>query len=248
MSDFPNTLDALPADLLKSRRILITGAGDGLGAATAKACAARGATVILLGRTVKKLETVYDAIEAAGGPTPAIYPLHMAGASWKDYADLADVVAREFGGLDGILHCAAQFKGFMPLDTIEVKDWVETLQVNLTAPFALTRTLLPLLEQSADASVVFVSDRHGREAHAYDHIYGISKAAADQMMRIWSAELIAHPNLRMNSIDPGPMRTGLRLKGYPGARIEDAPPPESVTPKLLWLLGPGSSGVNGRVF
>ncbi len=246
MSDFPNTLDSLPADLLKSRRILITGAGDGLGAATAKACAAHGATVILLGRTVKKLEIVYDAIESAGGPTPAIYPLHLAGASWKDYADLADVIAREFGGLDGLLHCAAQFGGYMPMDTIEVKDWVETLQVNLTAPFALTRTLMPLLEQAPDASVVFVSDRHGREAHAYDHIYGISKAATEQMMRIWSAELTSRPNLRMNSFDPGPMRTGLRLKGHPGAKIEESPRPETVAPKLLWLLGSDSRGTNGQ--
>lgn len=246
MSDLPPSQYAPPADLLAGRRILITGAGDGLGRAAALACAAHGASVILLGRTVRKLEAVYDEIERSGGAQPAIYPLHMGGASWKDYGDLADTVEREFGGLDGLLHCAVHFKSFMPMVDVDPKDWIESLQVNLTAVFALTRHLLPLLSAATDASVVFVSDRHGRDAHAYDGAYGISKAALEQMMRIWALELETQPNLRLNSFDPGPLRTALRLKGYPGETLEQAPLPATVVPQLLWLLGPESRGVSGR--
>ncbi|SFF34355.1 NAD(P)-dependent dehydrogenase, short-chain alcohol dehydrogenase family [Fontimonas thermophila] len=241
--------DYVPSpQLLAGRHILITGAGDGLGRAAALACAAHGATVILLGRTVRKLEAVYDEIERAGYPQPAIYPLHLGGASWKDYADLADAIEREFGRLDGLLHCAAHFKAFMPMTDIDPQEWIETLQVNLTAPFALTRQLLPLLQASADAAVVFVADRHGRKAHAYDGIYGISKAAVEQMMRIWAQELDSHPQLRLNSFDPGPLRTALRLKGYPGEKPTQVPPPETAVPALLWLLGPDSRGISGRAF
>ncbi len=237
-----------PSDLLAGRRILITGAGDGLGRAAAVACAAHGATVVLLGRTVKKLEAVYDAIEALGAPAPAIYPLNLGGASWKDYADLASTIETEIGGIDGVLHCAVQFKQFMPMNDIDPKDWIESLQVNLTAPFSLTHHLLPLMEQAQDASVVFVSDRHGREAHAYDGIYGITKAALEHLMRSWAAELPLGGSVRMNSVDPGPLRTGHRLKGYPGEVLEEAPLPETATPALLWLLGPDSRGVSGSAF
>ena len=127
-----------------------------------------------------------------------------------------------------------------------MRRWIESLQVNLTAPFALTRQLLPLLEVSADASVVFVSDRHGREVHAYDNVYGVAKAGMEQMMKIWAAELEGKPRLRLNSFDPGPMRSGVRLRGYPGESISQVQPPEAVVPQLLWLLGPESRGVSGQ--
>ena len=72
------------ADLLAGRVILVTGAGDGLGKAAALALAEHGATVVLLGRKVRPLERVYDAIEQAGGPQPAIYPLNLEGAAPQD--------------------------------------------------------------------------------------------------------------------------------------------------------------------
>lgn len=232
--------------LLKDRVILVTGAGDGLGKAAALACAGLGATVVLLGRTVPKLEQVYDAIERGGGATPAIYPMNLAGASWNEYQQLADTLEREFGRLDGLLHCAAHFKAFAALDDIEPREWVESLQVNLTAAYTLTRLCLPLLRRSADASVVFTSAASGREAKPFHGVYGIAKAALEAMMKTWAQETELEPGLRFNSFDPGPLRTGLRLKGYPGDVIDKVPPPESAVPALLWLLGPDSRGVSGR--
>ncbi|SEQ68226.1 NAD(P)-dependent dehydrogenase, short-chain alcohol dehydrogenase family [Solimonas aquatica] len=246
-TDIPQPYTPAP-DLLRGRRILITGAGDGLGRATAIACAQHGATVVLLGRTVKKLEAVYDEIEKIGGPAPAIYPLHLGGASWTDYFELASTLERELGGLDGLLHCAAHFKNFSPLYDIEPKDWIEGLQVNLTAAFSLTRHCLPLLTQSADASIVFVSDRQGHEPRAFGGIYAISKAGVEHMAAIWAQELATHPRLRVNRYTPPPMRTAIRLKGYSGELPEQVPPPEQAVSPLLWLLGPDSQGHSGGAY
>jgi NAD(P)-dependent dehydrogenase (short-subunit alcohol dehydrogenase family) len=237
-----------PADLLKDRVILVTGAGDGLGRATAIACAQRGATVVLLGRTVNKLESTYDAIVAAQGPRPAIYPMNLAGATWNDLAELAATLEREFGRLDGLVHCAAHFKNFTPLCDVDPRDWVEGLQVNLTAAYALTRLSLPLLAKSADASVVFVSDPAGRTPKPFRGGYGVAKAAIEALVQTWAPELRERVGLRLNTYDPGAMRTGLRKRGYTGEDIERVPPPEEAVPALLWLLGPDSHGRSGEAF
>lgn len=226
--------------------MLVTGAGDGLGRATALACARAGATTILLGRTVAKLEKVYDEIKAAGLAEPALYPLNLAGASWNDYEQLAETLAREFGKLHGLAHCAAHFKSFGPLDAADPKDWLESLQVNVTAPFALTRHCLPLLQASGDGSVVFVSDACGRTGKAYAGAYGVSKFALEGLMQTWAQELEGAGRVRVNSLDPGPMDTALRRKGYD--RSVAAPDPAAAANALLWLLGPDSRPATGAGF
>lgn len=240
---------SIPADytpapqLLSGYNLLITGAGDGLGRAAALACARHGATVVLLGRTVAKLEKTYDAIEQAGGPKPAIYPLNLVGASWNDYSELAATLEREMGRLHGLLHCAAHFKQFAPLSMTEPREWMESLQVNLTAAWSLTRHCLPLMAPGPQSSVVFVSDSAGRSAKPFQGAYGISKAALENLARMWALEMPDGP--RFNSFNPGPLRTGLRLKGYPGETLEQSPLPETACKSLLWLLGPDSGTITG---
>jgi len=165
------------ADALAGRVVLLTGAHGGLGEAAARACAAAGATVVLLGRRVPKLNRVYDAIEAAGGPTPAIYPLDLEGAGPTDYEQLAETIERECGRLDGILHAAADFKGLMSLAGSAPEDLLRAIHVNLTAPLLLTRACLPLLSQREDASVVFVLDDLDRLGRAHWGGYGLAKHA-----------------------------------------------------------------------
>jgi len=234
------------ADLLKDRVILVTGAGDGLGRATALGCARYGATVVLLGRTVKKLEAVYDLIDREGLAKPAIYPLNLAGATWNDYAEMAATIERELGRLDGLVHCAAHFTGFMPLADVGAREWVESLQVNLTAAYSLTRLCLPLLMKSDDASIVFVADASGREPKVYRGAFGVSKYALEGMVSAWAEELAVHPNMRINTYDPGPMRTRLRVRGYPGEDLQTVPLAETAVPGLLWLLGADARGTSGR--
>jgi NAD(P)-dependent dehydrogenase (short-subunit alcohol dehydrogenase family) len=235
-----------PAGLLKDHVVLVTGAGDGLGRATALLCARLGATVILAGRTVAKLETVYDLVRKDGGVEPAIYPLNLAGATWNDYEQLAATLEREFGALHGLVHCAAHFREFVPLAAIEPQDWLESLQVNLTAPFALTRQCLPLLEKAPQASIVFVSDESGRRGKAYAGVYGVAKFAVEGLMQTWAQELESGGRVRVNSLDPGPMDTALRRRGY--ANRSGGNDPMAIAPAVAWLLGPDSRPASGRAF
>lgn len=234
------------ADLLAGRTILITGAGSGLGRATALAAAGCGATVILLGRTTKKLEAVFDEIEAAGGPPAAILPLNLVSATWADLFEVADTIEREFGTLHGLAHCAAHFPGFTPMTEEKPKDWMDGLQVNLTAAYALTRHCLPLMQQTRDASIVFVTDAVAREPKALRGSYGVAKYALEGLVKGWSQELTVTPGLRMNSYDPGAMQTPLRAKGYVSEEVQKLPDPAIAAPGLIWLLGPDSAGVNGQ--
>lgn len=238
--------------LLGGRVILITGAGGGLGSVLAEACAQAGATVVLAGRTLAKLESVYDRIVAGGGPQPAIMPINLLSATWGSFEDLAGLVEQEFGRLDGLVHAATHFRGFVRLEDLEPREWLDSLQVNLTASYTLTRVCLPLLRRSEDASVVFVSDASGRSAKAFHGIYGICKAAVEAMMAAWALELEAEvagsAGLRFNSYDPGPLRTAHRIRGYLAEPPERVPPPETATPALLSLLGPESRGTSGQAF
>lgn len=244
-----DAFDYTPAPgALAGRIILVTGAGDGLGAALSEACARLGATVVLVGRTPRKLEAVYDRIEAAGGPQAAILPMNLMTATWKEYEDLGAMLEREFGRLDGLVHCAAHFKGFSRLEDLEPREWLDALQVNLTAPYTLTRQCLPVLRRSALASVIYVMDQGGREPQPFQHIYGISKRAAEGMMLTWARELKAEPTLRFNTVDPGPMRTALRAKGYMSEVLAGLPLPGERLARLLWLLGSDSAGVSGQAF
>ena len=236
-----------PPDLLKDRVILVTGAGDGIGRATALAAAAHGATVVLLGRTVAKLTAVYDAIEAAGGAQPAIYPIDFEGATAHDFAVMAERLDQAFGRVDGVVHCAATFPYLSRIDDYDPETWGKVLQVNLSAPFMVTQACLPLLRRSQDASIVFLSDTVGRHGRAYWGAYGVAKFGLEGLMQTLADEL-AHSAIRVNSLDPGPTRTQLRAQTYPVEDPAHLKPPEAVAPLLLWLLGPDSLGATGQAF
>ena len=156
-----------PAGLLSERVILVTGAGQGVGRAVALACAAHGAVVALLGRKQDKLESTYDAIVAQGGPEPALVPLDLATAAAPELESLAALVRRDLKRLDGIAHCASHFVPLGPLANQTLEQWNQLLRVNLTAPFALTRALMPLLTLAEDSSVVFTGETHGVRPAAF---------------------------------------------------------------------------------
>ncbi len=235
-------------DLLAQRVIVVTGAGDGIGATAARTFARYGATVVLLGRTIRKLESIYDAIEESGSPQPAIYPMNLEGASPKDYQDLAETIEREFGRLDGVLHNAAILGTLTPLELYDLELWTKVMQVNLNAPYLLTRACLPLLKKADDASVLFTSSAVGHKGRAYWGAYGISKAAAENMMQILADELEQNTSIRVNSIDPGAVRTRMRARAYPGEDPLTNPLPEEIMGPYLYLMGPDSKGETGRSY
>ncbi len=237
-----------PKDLLSGRTILVTGAGDGIGRAASIAFASHGATVVLLGRTLAKLEAVYDAIEAAGGAQPAIYPMNLEGAKDKDYYDLAETLGKEFGSLEGLLHNAAQLRLMSRIDDYDIETWYQVMQVNLNAPFMLTQACLPLLRKAGDASLLFTSDQVGRKAKAYWGAYAVSKFGIEGFMQVLAEETRDSSNVRVNSVAPGPTRTNLRAHAYPGEDPADVKPPQDLLPLYLWLMGPDSKGHTGHAF
>lgn len=237
-----------PADLLTGRVILITGAGDGIGKACALSCAAHGATVVLVGRTQSKLEEVYDAIEAAGHPQPALCPLNLETATEKDYEDLADQLFDTFGKLDGLVHNAAELGPRTLLDSVKPEAWMRVMQVNVNAPFVLTRAMMPLLRAADDASVLLLSSSVGRKGRAYWGAYGVSKFATEGLMQTLADEVEGVAPVRANSVNPGATRTGMRAQAYPGENPASNPLPEAIMPVYLYLMGPDSRGVNGQAF
>ena len=233
-------------NLLASRTILITGAGDGIGRAVALACAEHGAGVILLGRTAAKLERVYDEIENRGYPQAAMLPLDLSQATVANYEQITQTIDKEFGRLDGLLHNAADAGTLTPVEHYNAEMWYRVLQVNLNAAWLLTRACLPLLRKSTDASIVFTTADVGRQGRAYWGAYGVACYGLEGLTQILAAELAAEGHIRANSLDPGTVRTGLRARLYPGENRNTLATPESILPAYLYLLGPDSRGVNGR--
>ncbi|MBY5941304.1 YciK family oxidoreductase [Halomonas sp. DP5N14-9] len=237
-----------PQDLLKDRILLVTGAGDGIGRTAAIEYARRGATVILLGRTTAKLEKVYDEIEAAGGPQPAIFPLNFEGATLKDYHDMAEALDKEFGRLDGILHNAGQLGRITPFEQYNPELWDQVMQVNINGPIWMTQALLPLLTKSADASVIFTSSSVGRKGRAYWGAYSVSKFATEGFTQVLAEEIEHLGTLRINTLNPGATRTAMRKSAYPGEDPMSLRTAEDIMPTYLWLMGPDSKGRNGEAF
>ncbi|BAU48638.1 3-oxoacyl-ACP reductase [Sulfurifustis variabilis] len=233
-------------DSLAGRVLLVSGASGGLGRAASLALAEHGATVVLLGRTLKKLERVYDEIEAHGGPKPAMLVADLASAGPTEYQTVAQTIAQEFGRLDGLLHSAAELGTLTPLELYDLQTWQRVLAVNLTAPFLLTRACLPLLKRSDDASVVFTSADVGRRARAYWGAYAVAAFGLEGMAQILADELAENTRIRVNTLDPGPVRTDLRAAAYPGESPLATPAPEAVMATYLYLLGPDSRGVTGQ--
>ena len=234
--------------LLQDRVLLVTGAGDGIGRAAACQCAAHGATVILMGRTGSKLEAVYDAIESAGHPQPAIFEVDMLNAGTEDYAALAGSIETEFGRLDGLLHNASILGERAPLGHFKLPLWEDVFKVNVTAQLALTQAMLPLLEAAPSASIVFTSSGVGRQGRAYWGAYAVSKFATEGMMQVLADELENTTSIRVNSLNPGATRTAMRAAAYPGENPETLKTPEDIMPAYLYLLGPDSEGVSGQAF
>lgn len=230
------------------RVIVVTGAGDGIGRAVAIALARQGATVALLGRTLRKLERSYDQIVKSGSPKPALLPFNLETAAAAEYDALREAIEREFGRVDGLAHVAGILGTRSPIDHYDVPTWCKVLHVNLTAEFILTQTLLPLLRRSSDASIAFTSSSVGRRGKAYWGAYAVSKFGVEGLTQVLAHELAETTSIRVNSINPGPVRTAMRQQAFPGEAPERNPDPAAVVAPYLYLLGPASQGVSGLAF
>lgn len=232
-------------DALINKIILITGAGDGIGRAAALHAAAHGATVILLGKTVKKLEVVYDEIVAAGYPEPAIVPMDLQGATLTHYQGLNATIMDQFGRLDGLLLNAGILGKLRPFEDIPQEEWANVMQVNVTSNFLMVQALLPALEASTAASVVFTTSSVGRKGRAFWGSYAVSKFAVEGLMQTLADEF-SNSTMRFNAINPGATRTAMRAKAYPAENAEKLPSADEIMPLYLYLLSDISKDQNGQ--
>jgi NAD(P)-dependent dehydrogenase (short-subunit alcohol dehydrogenase family) len=239
------TYTAAP-DLLRDRIILITGASDGIGRALALSAAALGGQIILHGRNVQKLEKVYDEIEALGSaPRPSIAVLDLASANSNAYESLATNLAEEYGRLDGLVHNASIIGDRFSIEQYDAVQWQRVLHVNLTAAFALTQVLLPMVKKAEDPSIIFTSSGVGRTGRAHWGAYAVSKFGTEGLSQVLADEH-RQGKLRVNCINPGATRTGMRLEAFPGEDRDKLKRPEEILTPYLFLLGPDSKGTTGE--
>jgi NAD(P)-dependent dehydrogenase (short-subunit alcohol dehydrogenase family) len=232
--------------LLKNRNIMITGASDGIGRALALCSAKLGARVILHGRDIRKLESVYDDIQALDGAArPSIAPMDLATADSDAYLSLADSIGKELGQLDGLVHNAGILGEKISIEQYDASMWQRVMHVNVTAAFALTQVCLPLLRESQDPSIIFTSSGVGRQGRAFWGAYSVSKFAVEGLSQILADEN-RHTNLRVNCVNPGATRTNMRLAAYPAENRDLLKTPDEVLPVYIYLLGPDGQGVTGE--
>lgn len=230
---------------LGGRVVLVAGAAGGLGAAASLACAKAGATLVLLGRKLAPLNRLYDAVKAVG-PEPILYPLDLEGASPDDFDQLGQAIDGEFGRLDGLLHCAAEFKGLTPLSHTDPADFARAIHVGLTARWWLTQACLPLLAKSDAGAAVFVLDDPARSGGAFWGGYGIAQAGQAALVRMLQAELGEH-GPRISGLQPGPMRTNLRAKAYQANADLKARPAADYADTCVELLSSAGAAWRGAI-
>ncbi|TWX64279.1 YciK family oxidoreductase [Colwellia sp. C1TZA3] len=236
---------AITPQILANKTILVTGAGASIGRQAALTYAELGATVILLGRTVAKLEAVYDEILAKGYPEPAIVPLDLKGATKQNYIDLAATIVNQFGQLDGALLNASILGELTPFNQINQQIWQDVMQVNVDAQFLLAQALIPVLLKADNASLVFTSSGVGNKGKAYWGAYSVSKFATEGLMQVIADEY-EKTSLRTNVVNPGATNTDMRSVAYPAENKAEIALPKDIMPLYVYIMADDSKAVNGQ--
>jgi len=220
---------------LKNKTILITGAAGGLGSELSVLCAAADCNTVMLDVDRKGLESVYDHIVEKGLAEPVLYPIDLASATPEHFEEMVQTLESEFGGLDGLIHCAARFEALRPLEQVTPPEWLHQMQVNINACWLLSVACLPLLRKSATGSLYFLLEDMDRMSGAFWGAYGVSKHALKALTAQFAAECTSS-GIQVLGINPGPMRTPIRASAYLGEDPGLQPEPAVAATKILELL------------
>jgi NAD(P)-dependent dehydrogenase (short-subunit alcohol dehydrogenase family) len=231
---------------LLNKTILVTGAGSGIGRQAALTYAKLGATVLLLGKTVEKLENIYDEIVAKNCAEPAIIPLDLKGATKQNYIDMASTIANQFGKLDGALFNASMLGELTPYNQIHEQIWDEVIKVNVTAQHLMAQALIPALLLADNASLVFTTSGVGKKGRAFWGPYSVSKFATEGLMQVIADEY-DESSLRVNAINPGATATPMRARAYPAENQETISTAEEIMPLYVYLMSDDSISKTGEV-
>jgi NAD(P)-dependent dehydrogenase (short-subunit alcohol dehydrogenase family) len=228
----------------RGRVILVTGATRGIGRALATALVEHGATVILHGRNPKALDALYEELRQMG-PEPTAAVLDFERAQGDEYLRLTEEIENRYGRLDGLVLNAGMLGDRSPIEHYDIGMWQRVMHVNVNAQFILTRCLLPLLKRAEDASLIFTTSGVGNRGKAYWGAYCASKFATEGLAQVLAEEL-RNTRVRVNAVNPGATRTGMRARAYPGEDPRTLPLPEAILGPYLFLLAPESHDVTGK--
>jgi NAD(P)-dependent dehydrogenase (short-subunit alcohol dehydrogenase family) len=231
-------------DSLAQQIVVITGASRGIGSAVSRAAAAAGAQTVLLARGAKQMETIADDIVKAGHIEPGIVPVNLEGATVDDYTKIAGLISERYGRVDSLVLNAGMLGEMAPLATYDPISWARVFQTNVHSQFLLLQALLPLLDLSDNGSIIFTSSGVGRKARAFWGAYAASKFATEGMMQILADELAERGKVRVNSLNPGRVRTQMRAQAYPAEDPASLPRAEDITDAYLFLLCSDSADVH----
>lgn len=218
---------------LEGRTALVTGASRGIGAAIAQAFAEAGAHVILVARKVKALEVIEDNIHAAGG-TSTIAPLDLTEAD--AVSRLAGAIAGRWDTLDVLCISAAYLPELSPVSQIDPKQFNQALMTNVVATQALLAGFDPLLRRAEAGRLIGLTSSVGSAGRPFWGAYGCTKAAFDNLLESYGAEVEKLSPVRVAIIDPGATRTEMRARAYPGEDPQTVKPPEKVAQRIVELL------------
>ncbi len=217
------------------RTALITGASQGLGLALAEQLVDRGVAVALVARRPAPLLAAAESLRARGTVHPIVADVAA------DPARIVDEATAALGPLDLVVHNASTL-GPTPLRPLLDTDdaaFRRVLEVNLLAPFRLTRAAAGAMALRGHGTVLFVSSDAGVEAYPTWGAYGVSKAAADHLAAVWGAEL---PAVRFLAVDPGEMDTAMHAAAVPDADPATLRAPAESARRILALPDGAAAG------
>ena len=228
---------------LAGRLALVTGASRGIGRAVSLGLAKAGAHVVLLARTVGGLEELDDDIRAVGGAATLV-ELDLKRLDKLDA--LGPTILQRWGKLDILVANAGILGPLSPLGHITSDAWREVIDINLTANWHIIRSVDPLIRRSDAGRAVFVSSGAALARNAYWGPYSASKAGLEALAKTWALELAETP-AKVNIVNPGPIRTGMRAKAFPGEDPATLKTPDDIVPLFLRLADP-SFDQSGKIF
>ena len=233
-------------NVLKEKVILISGGGSGIGKSAGLIFAEHGADLILVGKNPAHLESTYQEFLDKNLKPPLLHIMDLEKSNENDFQEINTVIEKEFGKLDGLLNNAGILGDKTPLENYKIDVWKKVFDINVHAPFLLTKSLLPVLKAAENSSIIFTSSAVGKRGKAYWGAYSLSKFATESMMQIFSEELENTSNVRVNSIDPGRVRTKMRAAAYPAEDPLSLVDAKDIMNAYLYLMSNDSLETKGE--
>ena len=233
---------------LINKNILVTGSNKGIGKELAIGLGSQGANIILLGRNSAGLDEVYDDLQKSRNTSPMIIECDLEELDEKQGQEINDSILESYGHLDAVINNASIIGKMSSLSDYDLKTWNSVLNVNLTASFLLTKSLLPALKGSKIPRIIFTSSGVALTGRAFWGAYAISKAATKSMAEIFKEELEGTSHIKVFNFDPGATRTSMRAFAYPAEDPSKLKKPRELLKCYEWLLSDESKDANDLYF